>query len=158
MVGLSTHARGTRGDHWRSSEMENGSLWGFSKYVLNDDFPKVKLLVQWSQGKFSRGRVTIARQTKPTEMDCGASNITNIIFVFFRQYLSLTSVAAQLKWILRQLQPGGGKGLCSCPGYIDPISRHKSHPCSWCWGQVRSTWKDGQESLGVWMFRCFCWC
>lgn len=117
MVGLSTHARGTQGDRWQSSEMENGSLLGCSKYVFNDDLPKVKILVQWSEVNLSRGRVTIARRTKSMEMDCGAGN-----FVFSRKYFTLTiSVAAQHKWILRQLQPGGGKGFCSCARYICDI-------------------------------------
>ena len=43
-------------------------------------------------------------------------------FVFSRKYFTLTiSVAAQHKWILRQLQPGGGKGFCSCARYICDI-------------------------------------
>ena len=55
---------------------------------------------------FFRGRVTIVRQTKSAETANGASKIISLK----QDFTLITSVAAQHKWISRQLQPGSGKG------------------------------------------------
>ena len=77
---------------------------------------------------FFRGRVTIVRQTKSAETANGASKIISLK----KDFTLITSVAAQHKWISRQLQAGGRKGhfsfilVAPCWGFLRLLDP--------CWG------------------------
>ena len=123
-------------------------------YCFLDD----QLQIRRIQIIFSRGRVTIAPQTKPVEMANGASNIISqgsynfekispplfwkISHLHFvgKHLILITSVAAQHNWISRQLQPGGGKGLWS--GWCCPFSwcfADAILSSCWCFAGISST-------------------